>query len=247
MKILLPVLAAFAFSLGASFARAQNTQPNSNPSKASGSAQSTPAASAPPASSAPAHASSRNFAQAEQPMSLADAARLARAKKKIEAKPAQVLNDDNFPRGGHRPGEKPADLAVLHSQDGSEPLSDFRGKVVLLDFWASWCGPCREALPKLKELQSIYGGDDFIVVSVSEDDDENAWRAFVGNHEMFWPQRLDANGGLLQRFGVNALPTYVLIGRDGSVVRRYEGELLGRSVVGRVGPDVKALLAGKSS
>jgi thiol-disulfide isomerase/thioredoxin len=247
MRILLPALAA-AFMLGASYAQGQKAQPNTNSNKPSGTAQAAPAASSASASSSEAaNPSSSNFAQTEQPISLADAARLARAKRKPEPKPAMVLDDDNFPRGGHRRGEKPTDLAVLRSQDESALLADFGGKVVLLDFWASWCGPCREALPKLKDLQAIYGGDDFIVVSVSEDDDENAWRAFVGNHEMFWPQRLDANGGLRQRFGVRALPTYVLVGRDGSVVQRYEGEMLGQSVVERVGPDIKRLLADKSS
>ena len=186
--------------------------------------------------------SANSTAQAGRPMSIVEAARLARAQRKAEPKAAMVLDDDNFPRGGGGTGAKATDLEVVRAQDASAVLADFRGKVVLLDFWATWCGACQEALPELKQMLEIYGGGDFIVVSVSEDDDENAWRGYVGNHGMYWPQRLDANQGLQQSFGVNALPTYVLIGRDGKAVRRYEGEILGRSVVDRVGPDVKKLL-----
>ena len=192
-----------------------------------------------------------------QPMSLAEMARLARAKrqsspnaKKTAAKPEIVLDDDNMPRGvyaddtpsGDNPAEAPGSTPPGLAPSGSPPI-EFRGKVVLLDFWASWCGPCRGALPNLKKLQEVYGGGDFVVVSISEDDDESAWRTFVSNHHMSWPQRLDTGGSLQRQYGVRALPTYVLIGRDGSVIRKFVGEELAASILERIGPDLKTALS----
>ena len=186
-------------------------------------------------------------------MSVADMARAARAKRQGEGKPAAkiskvVLDDDNMPRGVHAepapvkasPG---SDAPGSQAQGGS--FAEFRGKVVLLDFWASWCGPCRSALPNLKRLQAVYGGGDFVVVSISEDGDQAAWRSFVSGHGMTWAQRLDSDGGLQREYGVNALPTYVLIGRDGSVVKKFVGESPAESIVERVSSDLKASLAAK--
>jgi thioredoxin-like negative regulator of GroEL len=62
---------------------------------------------------------------------------------------------------------------------------------------------------------------------------------------MTWAQRLDSDGSLQQQFGVNALPTYVLLGRDGSVVQKIVGEAPAESIVERIGPDLKASLAAK--
>jgi thiol-disulfide isomerase/thioredoxin len=191
----------------------------------------------------------------DQPMSLADLARASRAKRQNEAKPASkiskvVLDDDNMPRGVYAADAAPAKAAASGSQAPTSPSSagpfpEFRGKVILLDFWASWCGPCRSALPNLKRLQAVYGSPDFVVISISEDDDESAWRAFVASHGMAWPQRLDSDGSLESQFGVNALPTYVLIGRDGAVVQKFVGEAPAESIVERIGPDLKASLASK--
>jgi thiol-disulfide isomerase/thioredoxin len=177
--------------------------------------------------------------------SLAEAARLARANKQPSAKPAKLLDDDNFPRTKASAGDKTPDLAVSTPGGKTFSLLDFRGKVVLLDFWASWCGPCRSALPKLKQLQSIFGSDQFVVISVSEDEDERTWRAFVSNHQMNWLQHFDAGGSLSQSFSVRGLPTYILIGRDGTILRRYVGEDLGESILERVAPDLKVALEGK--
>jgi thioredoxin-related protein len=94
----------------------------------------------------------------------------------------------------------------------------------------------------VRQLQAIYGGDLFTVVSVSEDDDENAWRAFVANNQMTWTQRFDGNSALLRQYQVTGLPTYVLLDRDGKEVQRYVGEDPGQSVVERVGPDLKRTL-----
>lgn len=188
-----------------------------------------------------------------QPLSLAEMARLARAKRQGDgsAKPAArvVLDDDNMPRGVYAdaPAGAGSGPAVSSSAArGSGPFAEFRGKVILLDFWASWCGPCRSALPNLKRLQSAYSGDDFVVVSISEDDDEATWHEFTASRQMTWPQRFDPDGALEHQFGVNALPTYVLIGRDGNVIQKIVGEDPAQSLMERIGPELKKSLSAKS-
>jgi thiol-disulfide isomerase/thioredoxin len=184
--------------------------------------------------------------QSDQPLSVAEAARLARANKGTVLKAAKNYDDDNFPRS--TPIVKKGSAGSDSGNPPTENLpSEMQGKVVLLDFWASWCGPCRSALPKVKELQSIYGGDEFIVVSVSEDDDVGAWRTFVAHHEMSWTQRFDGDSSLMRRYQVSGLPTYILIDRDGNEVQRYIGEDPGQSIVERVGPDLKRALQSKQT
>jgi thiol-disulfide isomerase/thioredoxin len=190
----------------------------------------------------------------DQPMSVADLARAARAKKQSDAKPAakfsKVLDDDNMPRGVYaediHPSKSGASGAPAQAASSSgDPLAEYRGKVVLLDFWASWCGPCRRSLPSLKRLQAVYGTADFVLISVSEDDDESDWRSFVSSNQMTWTQRWDSDSTLQSKFGVSALPTYILIGRDGAVVQTFVGEAPAETIVERIGPDLKASLAAK--
>jgi thiol-disulfide isomerase/thioredoxin len=191
---------------------------------------------------------------ADQPMSVADMARAARAKKQPDAKPTakltRVLDDDNLPRGVYAEDVHPARSAAPDAKSPASPgsgdlLAQYRGKVVLLDFWASWCGPCRRSLPSLKRLQAVYGSGDFVLISVSEDDDESAWRSFVSNNHMTWTQHWDSDSTLQSKFGVSALPTYILIGRDGAVVQTFVGEAPAETIVERIGPDLKASLAAK--
>lgn len=206
------------------------------------------------AKQAPASQSQTPADSADQPISLADMARAARAKKQADTKAVtkipKLLDDDNMPRGVYAADPIPAKPAARSSQTPGSPTSgspfpESRGKVMLLDFWASWCGPCRSALPNLKRLQALYGSGNFVLVSVSEDDDESAWRAFVASHNMTWPQRLDSDGSIQSQFGVDALPTYVLIGRDGAVLQKFVGEDPAESIAERIGPDLKASLSAK--
>lgn len=114
--------------------------------------------------------------------------------------------------------------------------------MTLLDFWASWCGPCRESLPGLRQLEAVYRGEGFEVVSVNEDDDPAVGQRFASQNQMNWTQRFDPNHQLMRQYGASALPTYVLIGRDGTVVQEFVGHDPNQPLVDRLGADVKKSL-----
>jgi len=161
-------------------------------------------------------------------MSLGDLARLARAKKQAEPKAAKVYDENNLPRGGG------ISIVGGGSTGGSQDSSS--KKVVLLDFWASWCGPCRRSVPDLKQLQKTYTSDQLEVISVNEDEDEKAGRAFVAANQMNWEQQFDSGGEMAKQYGVHAFPTFILTDGDGKILQRLEGEDPGQPLADRIGP-----------
>jgi thiol-disulfide isomerase/thioredoxin len=104
-------------------------------------------------------------------------------------------------------------------------LSDHAGKGrhVLFDFWASWCGPCRADIPHLKELYEMYHPDGFEIVSISIDADEGKWMEALEKEQMPWTQLRDkevATGKLMETYCFMAIPACVLVGPDGTIVDR---------------------------
>jgi thiol-disulfide isomerase/thioredoxin len=172
---------------------------------------------------------SYNSAQSDQPMSLGELARLARARKQSEAKTAAVIDNDNLPHTG-------GGISVVGNGAGNSPSGSGPAKVVLLDFWASWCGPCRQSVPDLKQLQKTYGSDQLEVISVNEDKDESAGRNFVAQNQMNWEQQFDSNGEMSQQYGVHAFPTFILTDERGKVLQRFEGEDPGQPLASRLAP-----------
>ena len=98
-----------------------------------------------------------------------------------------------------------------------------RGKVVLLDFWGTWCAPCVSAVPSLRKMSERTAGDPFVLLSISNDQDEKVLRAFVSRYEMEWPQVWDGNRAFTSQSQVNSFPTYVLVGHDGEILYTASG------------------------
>jgi thiol-disulfide isomerase/thioredoxin len=102
--------------------------------------------------------------------------------------------------------------------------ASLRGKVVLVDFWGTWCPPCRESVPALRNLSKKYAGKAFQLVSVSSDDDEDVWKTFIKAERMDWLQYIDLPGEVLHAFKVDSFPTFVVLDKDGVVRFRQSGE-----------------------
>lgn len=116
-------------------------------------------------------------------------------------------------------------------------IEKLRGKIVLLEFWASWCGPCRGELPEIKNIWKKYGGDQFIIVGINLDSNRPAFDTFTKQEGLSWPQYYDGLGWgnkISQLYGVYAIPHSVLIDQDGIIkARGLRGEQL-EQVIGEM-------------
>lgn len=117
---------------------------------------------------------------------------------------------------------------VATNLDGTKfDLASRRGKVVLLNVWATWCGPCRYEIPELQRMHDLYGPRGFEVIGASVDEGEpDTVRQFVTENKMTYPVVLDPEGKSTVILDTSVLPTSVLIGRDGKIVWKKVGAIL---------------------
>jgi peroxiredoxin len=121
---------------------------------------------------------------------------------------------------------KPAKLDFTFKDIHGKPfaLSDYKGKVVLLDFWATWCPPCRKEIPGFIDLYNSYRSRGFVVIGVSMDESNSDIKRFARRFKMNYPILVGAGRDDLEpAFGPLPLPTAFVIGRDGRICAKHDG------------------------
>jgi len=121
---------------------------------------------------------------------------------------------------------KPAKLDLTFKDLKGKPLalSDYKGKVVLLDFWATWCPPCRKEIPGFIELYNTYQSRGLAVIGVSMDESTSDIKKFAKRYKMNYPIVIGAGRNDLEpAFGELPLPTAFIIGRDGRICAKHDG------------------------
>ncbi len=128
----------------------------------------------------------------------------------VPAAQAALKAGDPFPAlaGYHLEGPLPASLA---------------GKVVIVDFWASWCGPCGESFPAMDELQKKYGAQGLVILAVNEDDNKSDMDVFLKSHAVSFTVVRDAKQSLVEVAGIGTMPGSFVLGRDGKVAYAHNG------------------------
>ena len=111
----------------------------------------------------------------------------------------------------------------LPGKQGVVRLADYRGKLVYLDFWASWCGPCRKSFPWMNDLQARYGARGFQVIGLNVDQKPADAAAFLTQVAANFDIAYDAGGHAPRAYGVKGMPTSILIGPDGKVLAVHTG------------------------
>lgn len=141
-------------------------------------------------------------------------------------------------------GQAPPSCA-LKTLRGDKPLNlaQYKGKVVYLDFWASWCGPCAQSMGFLDSLQSQFGTQGFEVVGVNVDENRQDAEDFLSTHPVKFTLAADADGQCPGRFGVQAMPSSYLIDRHGVIRHVQLGFHIGEEE--EIRAKVQALLAEK--
>lgn len=117
------------------------------------------------------------------------------------------------------------DFQLTDVQGNPVRLSDYHGKLVVLHFWATWCGPCRQEMPALQQLQQQYQAQGLEILAVSQDSGSNQpVQNFIRRYQLKMPVLSDGDGKVAALYDVAGLPTSYVIGRDGRMVVRIIGD-----------------------
>ena len=122
------------------------------------------------------------------------------------------------------PGMEAPEISMKDTEGNIRRLSDLRGKVVMIDFWASWCGPCRRENPNVVKLYKKYHDKGFEIYSVSLDKEKSAWLKAIKDDGLVWPNHVSdlngwtSSGGMT--YGIMSVPSTVLVDKDGKIIAR---------------------------
>jgi len=120
-------------------------------------------------------------------------------------------------------GQAAPDFALKSSTGENLRLSEFRGDVVMINFWATWCGPCRQEMPLLDELYQRYERVGFSLLGVNIDDDSRKAMTMISDLGVNFPVLFDSTKAVSKLYQVDAMPVTVIVDRDGKVRHVHQG------------------------
>lgn len=127
------------------------------------------------------------------------------------------------PAGSLETGRTAPDFTLKSLDGDSVSLSQFRGKVVFLNFWASWCPPCRAEMPAMNRLNEVFSDRDFVMLAVNTEQDKGAVEDFLSRHPHDFTVLLDPRGTVQNLYQVFRFPETFLIDKEGRIVERFIG------------------------
>lgn len=150
------------------------------------------------------------------------------ARNPLSLQPYPLASAPGAPPARPLQARRPAPEFALPSLRGGEiRLADFRGKVVLLNFFASWCAPCAVEAPDLRATSEKYRGRNVVFVGVAILDEFGEARAFLERHRLTYPAAFDQGNKIMEKYQVTGLPTSIFIDPSGMIVSRFVGPFVG--------------------
>ena len=117
----------------------------------------------------------------------------------------------------------PVDFNLLDLNGNTIVLSGPKGKIVFLNFWATWCSPCREEMPSMQKLYARFKDKDFAMVAVSLNEPASAVKKFFKDYNLTFTALLDSDGELMSPYGIRGIPNTFIIDRDGTIIGKAFG------------------------
>ncbi|MEL7162128.1 MAG: TlpA disulfide reductase family protein, partial [Bacteroidota bacterium] len=139
---------------------------------------------------------------------------------RISAEDHELLKTGLAGLQAYQAGDHFPDFTIEDENAVLQRISNFKGKYVYVDFWASWCGPCRKKHPALAEFAQQYRGDNFEVVSISIDEDREKWLVATREDELTWVSLFDQAAAYTEELKIVAIPVSYLLDQEGKILRK---------------------------
>jgi cytochrome c biogenesis protein CcdA/peroxiredoxin len=136
----------------------------------------------------------------------------------------------NLPTSGTTVGDVAPDFETVTETGDTIKLSDFRGQIVLLNFWGTWCGPCKIEMPEFQAAYEANAGEGFTILAVNKDDSTDAVAHFREQFGLSFPLLMDADEKIRSQFGVFSFPSTYIINQDGVITARHFGALTAEQI-----------------